>query len=215
MGFIKKATPPPDVKEGQILKARIVGIEKVMSKWKDDTGNLKEQLEFDLELENGYKFKSWMTFYEQPSDKSKLGRLALKFMEVTKKDSDNVEEFLSSLKHFGQLFVKVIGFRKYEEQVYPNFAVFVEKIPGFQQKLKKKQDAKLEPETKQFDAKQLLTQFKDAIAQDLPLNQNDWNKKLLVEERLFLFKQGLVEKKQDLYHFTAKAQDLFQQGTDL
>jgi hypothetical protein len=215
LGFIKKATPPPDVEEGQILKAKIMDIKKVMSKWKDDTGNLKEQLEFDLELEDGYKFKSWLTFYEQPSDKSNLGRLVLKFMEATKKDSDNVEEFMSSLKKFGQLFVKVKGFRDYEEQVYPNFAVFVEKIPGFQQKLKKKQDAKLESETKQFDARQLLTQFKDAIALGLPLNQDDWNRKLLVEERLFLFKQGLIEKRQDLYYFTAKAQGLFQQNANL
>lgn len=214
MSFVEKALPPPDVKEGSILKARILNIKKVTSQWKDDQGNPKKQLEFELQLDNGYKSKSWMAYYERPRDKSRLGKLALKFIETTKKDLSNVEEFLVALKQFGYVFVKCNGFREYEEELYPNFSVVSEKIPSFQQKMQPEETAnntRPGPEMKQFNPKQLLARFKDAIKFGLPLNQDDWNKKLLVEERLFLFKQGLIEKRQDLYHFTAKAQDLFQQ----
>ena len=105
MSFVEKASPPPDVKEGSILKAKILDIRKVVSQWKDDKGNSREQLEFKLELEGGYKFKGWMPYYERPSDKSRLGKLALKFLETIKKDLSDVNEFLDALKQFGFVFV--------------------------------------------------------------------------------------------------------------
>lgn len=212
MSFVKESVAPPDVEEGAILKARIVDIKKVTSKWKDDQGNPKEQLQFDLELENGYKCRSWMAFYEEPSDKSKLGKLALKFTETTKKQISTVDEFLTALKEFGLVFVKCKGFREYEEELYPNFAILTDKIPAPKEK-QKTEDTKLEPQTKQIDARQLLTRFKEAIGYGLPLNQDDWNKNLLVEERLFLLKQELVEQKENFYFFTEKAKALFQKAS--
>jgi hypothetical protein len=210
LSFVKKATPPPAVEEGDMLKAKIIDIKKVTSQWKDEEGNLREQLEFELELENGYKVKSWMAFYEQPSEKSKLGKLVLKLAEATKKDIKNIQEFLSLLKSFGWIFIKVKGFREYEEELYPNFAVVTEKIPMVEKAETKAKETVLEPQTKEFDPKQVLGRFEDAVKLGLPLNQDDFNKNLLVEERVFLFKHGYIEKRLDLYYPTVKALNLFQ-----
>jgi len=135
MSFVKKGVPPPDVEEGAVLKAQIVDIKQVTSQWKDDQGNPKEQLEFDLQLDNGYAFRSWMAFYVSPSDKSRLGKLATKFVETTRKQCTTVDQFIIALKEFGVIFVKCTGFREYEEELYPNFSILVEKIPLEQKKL--------------------------------------------------------------------------------
>ena len=210
MSIVKKATPPPAVEEGDMLKAKIVDIKKVTSQWKDEEGNLREQLEFELELENGYKVKSWMAFYEQPSEKSKLGKLVLKLAEATKKDIKSIQEFLSLLKSFGWIFIRVKGFREYEEELYPNFAIVTEKIPTVEKVETKAKETTLEPQVKEFDPKQVLGRFEDAVKLGLPLNQDDFNKNLLVEERVFLFKHGYIEKRLDLYYPTVKALNLFQ-----
>jgi len=210
VSFVKKATPPPAVEEGDMLKAKIVDIKKVTSQWKDEEGNLREQLEFELELENGYKVKSWMAFYEQPSEKSKLGKLVLKLAEATKKDIKSIQEFLSLLKSFGWIFIRVKGFREYEEELYPNFAIATEKIPTVEKVETKAKETTLEPQVKEFDPKQVLGRFEDAVKLGLPLNQDDFNKNLLVEERVFLFKHGYIEKRLDLYYSTVKALNLFQ-----
>jgi hypothetical protein len=202
VSFVKKAAPPPAVEEGDVLKAKIVDIKKVQSQWKDEEGNLREQLEFDLALENGYKVKTWMAYYEQPSERSKLGKLALKLAEVTKKDPKNIQEFLDLLKNYGWIFVKVKGFREFEEELYPNFSVVVDKLPETQ--------PTLEPQTKQYDAKQLLAPFEDAVKMGLPFNETDFTRAFLVEQRIFLFKNGFVEKRMDLYYPTSKAANLFQ-----
>ena len=204
MSFVKKATPPPAVEEGDILKAKILNISKVTSKWKDENGNPREQLKFELELDNGYRFRSWIAYYEHPSDKSKLGKLALKFMELTKQDFATVDEFLDALKKFGHIYVSCTGFREYEEELYPNFAIVTTKLPPLQQNL-------TENTPRRCESKQLLAKFSEALRFGLPLNQEDWNKSLSVEERIFLLKQGFVEEKDGLYFFTEKARALFQQ----
>ena len=204
MSFVKKATPPPAVEEGDILKAKILNISKVTSRWKDENGNPREQLKFELELENGYRFRSWIAYYEHPSDKSKLGKLALKFMDLTKQDFTTVDEFLDALKKFGHIYVSCTGFREYEEELYPNFAIVTTKLPPLQQNL-------TENTPRRCESKQLLAKFSEALRFGLPLNQEDWNKSLSVEERIFLLKQGFVEEKDGLYFFTEKARALFQQ----
>lgn len=204
MSFVKKATPPPAVEEGDILKAKIINISKVTSKWKDENGNPREQLKFELELDNGYRFRSWIAYYEHPSDKSKLGKLALKFMDLTKQDFTTVDEFLDALKKFGHIYVSCTGFREYEEELYPNFTIVTTKLPPLQQNL-------TENTPRRCESKQLLAKFSEALRFGLPLNQEDWNKSLSVEERIFLLKQGFVEEKDGLYFFTEKARALFQQ----
>jgi hypothetical protein len=146
VSFVEKAIPPPDLEEGAILKARIIGIQKVTSKWKDDEGNPKEQLQFDLELENGYKCRTWCAFYERPAEKSKLGKLVLKFVEATKKDVHSINEFLGTLKDFGYVFVKCSGFREYEDELYPNFTILTDKIPAPAEKRPTTEKAVAEPD---------------------------------------------------------------------
>lgn len=215
MTFVEKTLLPSDLKEGSIVKAQILDVSRVTSRFKDNEGNPKEQLRFDLELENGYKFKAWIAFYEHPSDKSKLGKLALKFIEKSGKKPDTVTEFLDALKQFGYVFVKCKGYREYEEEFYPNFSIVTESIPEQQHQEERTQPMKFQPATKQYNPKTLLAKFKEAIYFGLPLNQNDWSGNLLVQERIFLLKQGFVEMKRDLYFFTNKTRALFHQQSNL
>jgi hypothetical protein len=219
VSFIKKSAPPPECEEGDVFKARILDISKVTSQWKNDDGSIKEQLKFEIELENGYNALTWMPYYEHPGEKSSFGKLILKLVAATKQDVTNATDAIKALKEFGWIFVKVKSFREYEDETYPNFAVVSDKLPGTQQEI----DAEKTTETTETlttntegndqKLKRLLTQFEDAIKFGLPLNMNDWTKTLLVEDRLFLLKNGLVENSKDdktLYFFTEKAQQFFQ-----
>lgn len=209
LSFVKKAQPPPEVEEGDILEAKILTVQKVTSQWKDNEGNPREQLQFDLELDNGYKFKSWMAFYEQPSDRSKMGKLALKLQDATGKTISNPEQFLSMLKEHGRLYVSCEGFREYEGDVYPNFSIVASKIPRLEKEAGK---VEAKPALLGVDVKALLTsRFAEAVKMGLPLNERDWNSSLLVSERVALLKEGYVEYKanEGLYFFTRKAEDLF------
>jgi hypothetical protein len=127
--FTRKSVPPPDIKEGEILKARILDVKKVISQWKNDDGTQKEQLQFDLQLEGGYNLKTWTAYTTHPSDKSYLGKLALTFEQSTKKIYSSVDDFLTALQHYGLVYVKVKGFREYEGKLYPTFTLVSDKIP--------------------------------------------------------------------------------------
>jgi hypothetical protein len=132
---VKRTIPPPECEEGDIFTARLTEIKKVVSQWKDDEGNLREQLEISFVLDNGYQGRTWIAYYEQPGDKSALGKLALKLEQTTKNKITNVQEFMTSLKSFGQIYVKVKGFREYENEEFPNFAVVTDKLPPYQEKI--------------------------------------------------------------------------------
>jgi hypothetical protein len=205
------AQPPADIKEGQIVIAKIVSINKVVSQWKDDEGNPREQLEFNLELDGGYRFKTWATFYQQPTEKTKIGKLALTLEKTTGKKLNNIEEFLTVLKSYNQVFAKCTGYREYEEEVFPNFTIVTDKLPEVE-KPAPKQTKIPEVETRELDAKAILSRepFVSAVNFGFPLNQDDFNKNLSVEERVFLFKNGFIEKRLELFYFTSKATNLFQ-----
>jgi len=205
MSFVKKTPPPPECEEGDIFKAKLTEIKKVTSQLKDQEGNLREQLEIDFELvDNGYKGRTWMAYYEQPGDKSMLGKLALKLQQVTKHEINDIQVFLREFKTYGYIFVKVKGFREYEGETFPNFGIVADKLPGMQEKLA------VSEKEKTRDMRPVLEPFKDAITLGFPLNQSDFNKSLMVDDRLTLFKQGFIEEKQGLYYFTDKARALFQ-----
>lgn len=202
MGFIKKTPPPPDCEEGNVFKARIVEIKKVTSTWKDEE---REQLQFDCELDNAYKARVWAAYYEQPGEKSTLGKLALKLQQATKHDFDNIDEFIAALKTFGYILLRVKGFREFEETMYPNFAIVTDKLPGLQEKLS------TEPKKESSEGKNvkvILEGFKDVITLGVPLTLNDLANSVTVTDRLTLFKERLIEQKEDLYFFTDKAKEL-------
>lgn len=127
--FVKRSAPPPDVKEGEILKTRILDIKRVTSQWKNNDGSPKEQLELQLELENGFRAKTWISYCANPSDKSALGRLALAFEQSNKTRFNTMDDFLAALQRFGAVYVKVKSFREYEGRLYPTFSLFSDKIP--------------------------------------------------------------------------------------
>ena len=112
MSFIKKSVPPPEVKEGEVLTAKIIGIEyPVDSNYKDDQGRVKQQIKFRLLLPNGYECNSWMTYYEQPSDKSVLGALSITYMNMIQGPAESVKDVLEGIRKLGSIYVKCSGFR--------------------------------------------------------------------------------------------------------
>ena len=129
MSFIKKSIPPPKLREGDIVQARILDVIQETSKWEDDNGDPKEQLRFDLELSNGYNARAWIAYYERPSDKSVMGAIALKLSEMTGTDISSADEFIEKIKNHGQVFVKVKGFREYKEETYPKLSIYPDQLP--------------------------------------------------------------------------------------
>jgi len=128
----------------------------------------------------------------------------LKLQQVTKHEINDIQVFLREFKTYGYIFVKVKGFREYEGETFPNFGIVADKLPGMQEKLA------VSEKEKTRDMRPVLEPFKDAITLGFPLNQSDFNKSLMVDDRLTLFKQGFIEEKQGLYYFTDKARALFQ-----
>jgi len=122
--FIRESTPPPDIEEGQIIKATIKNLEAPVK------GNYGEQVEFALALTDGFEAKAWISYYEEPSDKSKLGRLLMKLAEVTGKAYQTIPEALEALKEHGVIYVKCSGFREWEDLLLPKFTIVADKIPA-------------------------------------------------------------------------------------
>lgn len=131
MSFIQKSKPPPDVKEGQVLEATVTDVEYPIE------GKYGKQIRFRLELSNGYKFNSWIKYYDEPSDRSRLGKLAITYMDLVQGPFEKVGEVLEGLKKHGRVYVSCSGFREFEEQLYPKFKVVVDRLPGMQTEITK------------------------------------------------------------------------------
>jgi len=208
MSFIKKELPPPDVKEGELLKAKILDINfPVESRFKSERGEPRQQIHFRLQLEGGYEFRSWMSYYERPSERSNLGALCTTLMALTKNDYNSVEETLEALRRHGHVYVKVSGFREWQEKHYPKFKVVPNRLPPLQTKIEPtapspaRKDTTMTPKVT-LETLEFIRQSKEIIEMGLPLNENDWNSTVPAKVRAELLKQELVEKKEDLYFFT-------------
>lgn len=208
MSFIKKEKPPPDVKEGEVLQTEILDIKyPVESKFKGPDGEPKQQINFHLRLPDGYEAQAWMVFYERPSERSSLGMLCNALMALKKTEYNTVKEALEGLKNHGSVYVKVSGFREWQEKLYPKFKVVPNKLPPLQTTIEpakpspaKKEPSQLKevtPETLEF-----IRQSKEIIEMGLPLNENDWNSTVPAKVRAELLKRELIEKRQNLYFFT-------------
>lgn len=92
MSFIRKSVPPPEVKEGEVLEVAVLDVEYPVK------GQYRDQVQFELEAANGYKFRSWMAWYEEPSDRSSLGKLAITFMDLVKGPFEKVDDVLEGIK---------------------------------------------------------------------------------------------------------------------
>lgn len=127
--FIKRSAPPPDVKEGEELTAKIADIEYPMK------GEYREQVRFSLVFTNGYKTYSWMPYYEEPSDQSALGILCITIMNLTQQPINSVSDALERLKKLGTAYAKCTGFREKNEKQYPRFKIVPNKLPPTQKEL--------------------------------------------------------------------------------
>lgn len=131
MSFIKKSVPPPEIKQDEVVTAKILSVEyPVESSYKNADGSPKYQVKFRLELPSGYQCNSWMAYYENPSDRSVLAELSMTYMDAIKGPVDNVKEVLEGLKTHGSIYVKCSGFREYNDFLYPKFKVVANKLPG-------------------------------------------------------------------------------------
>jgi len=127
MSFIKHSVPPPELKEGETLLATILDMRYPVE------GKYKPQIEWQIQLDkehDKYDAKMWTTFYEEPSDKSILGRLCITYMNFAKGAYGKVSEVLEAIRRHGKIFVKVTGFREWNEKLYPKFQVNPTKLPG-------------------------------------------------------------------------------------
>jgi len=123
MSFIKKSVAPPDIKEGEVLKAKI--LEMTFPK----EGKYGLQIEWSVELENGYRTRLWTKYYKEPSDLSILGRLCLTYLEATKAVFNSVNEVLEEIRRHGKVNVLCKGFREANGTLYPKFQISASKIP--------------------------------------------------------------------------------------
>lgn len=208
MAFIKKEKPPPDVKEGEVLQAEILDIKyPVESRFKGPDGKTKQQINFHLRLSDGYEAHAWTAFYKRPSERSNLGMLCNTLMALEKTAYNTVEEALEGLRNHGRVYIKVSGFREWQEKPYPKFKVVPNKLPPLQTtiepanpspaKKETSQPPEVTPETLGF-----IQKSKEIIQTGLPLNESDWNDTVPVQVRAELLKLGLVEKRENLYFFT-------------
>ena len=130
MGIIKKEIPPPDVKEGEVLAAKIKEIVyPVDSVYKDEQGKPKQQMDFAMELESGYPFRVFMAYYERPSERSVLGALVLHVQKEYGQEFETIEEAIAGIRKHGRLYVKVSKFSEWNGKLYPRFKVVGEKLP--------------------------------------------------------------------------------------
>ena len=127
--FVKKSTPPPKLREGDIIQVKILNVTQETSKWEDDNGDPKEQLRFDVEFPNGYQAPAWISYYERPGDKSVMGKLALKLCAIAGTDISSAEEFIEKIKSHGQVYVKVKGFREFKGETYPKLGIYPDQLP--------------------------------------------------------------------------------------
>jgi hypothetical protein len=208
MSFIKKEKPPPDVKEGEVLQAEIVDITyPVESKFKSAEGEPKQQIDFRLRLPDGYEARSWMAFFERPSERSNLGMLCNTLMALKKAEYKSVKEALEELKEHGRVYVRVSGFREWQEKLYPKFKVVPNKLPPLQTKIEPTKPSPTKEGTTQppkvtAETLQFIQKSKEIIELGLPLNESDWNGTVPVQVRAELLKLGLVDKRANVYFFS-------------
>jgi hypothetical protein len=134
MSFVRKSTPPPKMSEGDIVQAMILEASRELSNWTDEkSGEQRWQIKFELELSNNYTCLAWITYYDRPSDKSKMGKLVLILEKMINTHIVSADDFIEKIKAYGRVYVKVSGCREYKGETYPKIAIYEDKLPPNQQ----------------------------------------------------------------------------------
>jgi hypothetical protein len=130
MSFIKREVSPPDIKEGEVVQAEILGIEWPVK------GEYGDQIKIKAKLSNGYECAVWQKYYDHPSERSVLGGVLDTLMKTMKTEYVDVNQALTALKNYGFVYLKVSGFREWHEELYPKFKLVDGKLPPRQAELK-------------------------------------------------------------------------------
>lgn len=234
MSFVKREMPPPNVKEGETLEAKILDIEfPVESGFKTKEGKPQYQVKFTVELDGGYQTPTWIRYYERPSERSTLGALCLAFVDKIGKDPGDVPKTLQALEEYGRIFVQVPnkdGFREWNGKLYPKFKVMPFRIPEVAAKTPSQGTPPLAPPVEKEEKEtpkptvegvsettaKYIRESKNMLEMGLPMNEADWNN-LPMAVRAELLKNKFVETKMDaenkknLYYFTKAITPFFRE----
>ena len=116
----------PEFTVNQQVEATIDNIQKV-------TGQYGEQYQFDVTLQpSGWRARAWIKYYPVPAPNQYLGKLCLAIERVTGQAFSSVDGAVAALKSYGKVYLKVTGFRTYEDKEYPKFAIAPDALPGEQ-----------------------------------------------------------------------------------
>ena len=122
-GWVQPAPEPPDVVESERLEATLMGMDIVPGKW-------GEQYQFDLELANGYKIRTWMKYYDTPNENTDIGKLGIAIQNRLNVEHECPEESLNWLLSYGRVYVECTGFRTANNgNNYPKFKIVPTLIP--------------------------------------------------------------------------------------
>jgi len=118
-------TPP--FKHGEQVEVNITNIEEV-------TGKFGKQLQIDgtMPSRGGWRARAWVKYYPQPAPNQHLGKLCLAIERITGQSFSSLDAAINALKSYGKIYFRVTGFRTYEDNQYPKFAVVPELLPGEQ-----------------------------------------------------------------------------------
>jgi hypothetical protein len=131
MGIVRKSVPPPNVSQDDVFEATLNDVRIVDSQFTDDDGTPQQQLRFDFEID-GYPGRSWIRYYERPSDRTYYGQLVLQLQRLFRREYEHTEDVFNDLKNLGRLFVRVSGFHTFNGQRHPKFKVVPSKLPSRQ-----------------------------------------------------------------------------------
>ena len=126
--YMRPETPQgetPQLALGQQLEIKIQSIEKV-------SGQYGDQLQIDGALDTGWNARAWIKYYAVPAPNQYLGKLCLAIERVTGQTFSSVEQAINALRSYGRIYLRVSGFRTYEDKEYPKFSVFADTLPGEQ-----------------------------------------------------------------------------------
>ena len=137
LDFIREKTDqtgsPPNIKEESETTAKIISLEyPVSSDFKNKDGSQKLQVKFNLELDGGYLFPCWISYYTEPVSLSNIAKICQTLADKTGAKPHTVNEALQLLKEHGRIYVKCTGYRTWNDQDYPKFGVVTEKLPDAQ-----------------------------------------------------------------------------------
>ena len=134
MSFIKRAKEPPKVKVGEVVEASIVDVKYPVKSSKFQ----KENVELYCKLPNSYECRCWFGYYQEPSDRSLLGQLALTLMRVLNKEFNAVDEVLDALKSYGKVYLRCVGHNRRGNLSYPKFKLVADVLPSLQTQLEQR-----------------------------------------------------------------------------